>query len=426
MNYEGLDSKSLVLNLLGQDANIQVNKKILLTLGLEQAFYLSYLINQYKYFLAEGSLREDDSFYASNSDISLFSTLNNSQIQRVKKILVEKGFFKISIEGIPSVTYYYLNFEKILQIVASEKTNLELAYKNVYQNETINFEISSEESISLLEKLTYKELRFFCKENKIKYNGNDTKRDLIYKIVENKNPSLLSTAYFSTVDDISTTSGSEIRPLSKMGCSEDPSGFKTRPLVDTKSIPNLKQIKQKKNHDHEEHDLDLDFEKIFHELGVNYTKMNQESIERLLQKMKPYEVEHYIRELYKNIKENPDVKNVNALFSAKIQRQECQINTVKKEELKKIETIENHKKNYTKEEIRKELQKYNILEQKNLFKKVKEKFSKTTTQEEAEFMFNYIGDNILNSASLTHLRRQWIEVLFPLEKLEEIKTEERS
>ncbi|EIJ71936.1 hypothetical protein HMPREF1049_0113 [Fusobacterium necrophorum subsp. funduliforme ATCC 51357] len=172
---------------------------------------------------------------------------------------------------------------------------------------------------------------------------------------------------------------------------------------------------KKRNHDHEEHDLELDFEKIFHELGVNYTKMNQESIERLLQKMKPYEVEHYIRELYKNIKENPDVKNVNALFSAKIQRQECQINTVKKEELKKIETIENHKKNYTKEEIRKELQKYNILEQKNLFKKVKEKFSKTTTQEEAEFMFNYIGDNILNSASLTHLRRQWIEVLFPSE-----------
>lgn len=412
MNYEGLDSKSLVLNLLGQDANIQVNKKILLTLGLEQAFYLSYLINQYKYFLAEGSLREDDSFYASNSDISLFSTLSNSQIQRVKKILVEKGFFKISIEGIPSVTYYYLNFEKILQIVATEKTNLELAYKNVYQNETINFEISSQESIFLLEKLTYKELRFFCKENKIKYNGNDTKRDLIYKIVGNKNPSLLSTPYFSTVDVISSTSGSEIRPLSKMRGSEEVSGSKTRPLVDAKSIPNLKQIKQKKNHDHEEHDLD--FEKIFHELGVNYTKTNQESIEKLLQKMKPYEVEQYIRELYKNIKENPDVKDVNALFSVKIQRQELQINTIKQEESKKTETVKNYKKNYTKEEIRKELQKYNILEQKNLFEKVKEEFSKTTTEEETKYMLDYIGDDILGN-SLSYLRREWIKVLFPSE-----------
>ncbi len=39
-----LDSKNLVLNLLGTDANIQINKKILLTLKLEEAFFLSYLI----------------------------------------------------------------------------------------------------------------------------------------------------------------------------------------------------------------------------------------------------------------------------------------------------------------------------------------------------------------------------------------------
>lgn len=413
MNYQGLDSKNLVLNLLGQDANIQVNKKILLTLGLEEAFYLSYLINQYKYFLAEGSLREDDSFYASNSDISLFTTLNNSQIQRGKKSLIEKEFFKISIEGIPFVTYYYLNFEKILQIVASEKTNLELAYKNVYQNETINFEISSQESIFLLEKLTYKELRFFCKENKIKYSGNDTKRHLIYKIVENKNPSLLSTPYFFTVDDISSTSGSEIRPLSKMGGSEELSGSKTRPLVDAKSIPNLKQInqEQKKNHDHEEHELDFHFEKIFHELGVHYTKTNKESIEKLLQKMKPYEVERYIRELHKNLKENPDVKDVNALFSVKIQRQECQINTPKKEEVETSKS-EVKKTTYTREDIKNELSKYNVLHQRSLFEKVKEEFLKVASKEDTEYLFNVIEDDITGFTSLTQLKREWIKVLF--------------
>lgn len=412
MNYQGLDSKNLVLNLLGQDANIQVNKKILLTLGLEEAFYLSYLINQYKYFLAEGSLREDDSFYASNSDISLFTTLNNSQIQRGKKSLIEKEFFKISIEGIPSVTYYYLNFEKILQIVASEKTNLELAYKNVY-NETINFEISSQESIFLLEKLTYKELRFFCKENKIKYSGNDTKRHLIYKIVENKNPSLLSTPYFFTVDDISSTSGSEIRPLSKMGGSEELSGSKTRPLVDAKSIPNLKQInqEQKKNHDHEEHELDFHFEKTFHELGVHYTKTNKESIEKLLQKMKPYEVERYIRELHKNLKENPDVKDVNALFSVKIQRQECQINTPKKEEVETSKS-EVKKTTYTREDIKNELSKYNVLHQRSLFEKVKEEFLKVASKEDTEYLFNVIEDDITGFTSLTQLKREWIKVLF--------------
>ena len=36
-----LNSKNLVLNLLGTDANIQINKKILLILKLEEAFFLS-------------------------------------------------------------------------------------------------------------------------------------------------------------------------------------------------------------------------------------------------------------------------------------------------------------------------------------------------------------------------------------------------
>ena len=34
-----LDSKNLVLNLLGTDANIQINKKILLTLKLEGVIF---------------------------------------------------------------------------------------------------------------------------------------------------------------------------------------------------------------------------------------------------------------------------------------------------------------------------------------------------------------------------------------------------
>ena len=212
----------------------------------------------------------------------------------------------------------------------------------------------------------------------------------------------------------SSTSRCEIQTLRENRELNIPGVSKIHPLVDEKTDTNQDiNQEQKKNHDHEEHDLELDFEKIFHELGVNYTKTNKESIEKLLQKMKSYEVERYIRELYQNIKENPDVKDINALFSAKIQRQECQINTPRKE---KVETSKHEvKKTYTREDIKKELQKYNILEQKNIFEKVKEEFSKVTTEEEAKFLFDYIGDDILNSTSLTHLRRQWIEVLFTLE-----------
>jgi len=51
----------------------------------EEAFFLSYLIDQYKYFEREGKLREDGSFYTSNMDIAWCTTVNNSQRASVKK-----------------------------------------------------------------------------------------------------------------------------------------------------------------------------------------------------------------------------------------------------------------------------------------------------------------------------------------------------
>lgn len=426
-----IDAETIVLNTFGEEAHYILNSVLLYTYGLEQSFFLTYLMNQYRLYKKEERLRSDKSFYLTNQKISLYTTISEYKIQTLKKFAIENDLIQVVQEGMPSKTYYYINFEKILKIAMTDKTLSELAYLYAYEHhfteEKTDFDIplNNIEDIEVLKKETVKFLRLFCKQNGISYTGNDRKETLIQKIIEKKNPDLLNLeksleSPFFTVDEKidhqwtenSSTSEQEIRPLQENEGLNASSGRKNHPLVDEKTDTNQDiNQDQKKNHDHEEHDLDLDFEKIFHELGVNYTKMNQESIERLLQKMKPYEVERYIRELYKNIKENPEVKNANALFCVKIQRQECQINTVKQEKPKKIETVENHKKNYTREEIRKELQKYNTLEQKNLFEKVKEEFSKTTTEEEAKYMFDYIEDDILGN-SLTYLRKEWIKVLF--------------
>ena len=273
-----LDSKNLVLNLLGTDANIQINKKILLTLKLEEAFFLSYLIDQYKYFEREGKLREDGSFYTSNMDIALYTTFNNSQIARVKKSGVEKGLFKISLEDSRTKSYYYLNFDKILEMIGTEKSNMELAYKSRFDSEKIDLEINNLEDIENLKKFTFNELRFYCKENKIKYSGNDKKDNLIKKIIENKNPNLISRAHFSTVNDISFTSEQKNRSLTKNGKLED--GVSDILLtVSEKSITNQEQINQEQNtcHVHEKNKKDEKIENIFHELGINYTDTNEAS-----------------------------------------------------------------------------------------------------------------------------------------------------
>ena len=344
-----LDSKNLVLNLLGTDANIQINKKILLTLKLEEAFFLSYLIDQYKYFEREGKLREDGSFYTSNMDIALYTTFNNSQIARVKKSGVEKGLFKISLEDSRTKSYYYLNFDKILEMIGTEKSNMELAYKSRFDSEKIDLEINNLEDIENLKKFTFNELRFYCKENKIKYSGNDKKDNLIKKIIENKNPNLISKSHFSTVNDISFTSEQKNRSLTKNGKLED--GVSDISLtVSEKSITNQEQINQEQNtcHVHEKNKKDEKIESIFHELGINYTDTNEASCLLILNEFNGNKIllERYLINIYKQLERLTNIKNLAALFSKKLKEIDYSlINKIKKENKNNIEkTLENQKK----------------------------------------------------------------------------------
>ena len=351
-----LDSKNLVLNLLGTDANIQINKKILLTLKLEEAFFLSYLIDQYKYFEREGKLREDGSFYTSNMDIALYTTFNNSQIARVKKSGVEKGLFKISLEDSRTKSYYYLNFDKILEMIGTEKSNMELAYKSRFDSEKIDLEINNLEDIENLKKFTFNELRFYCKENKIKYSGNDKKDNLIKKIIENKNPNLISKSHFSTVNDISFTGEQKNRSLTKNGKLED--GVSDISLtVSEKSITNQEQINQEQNtcHVHEKNKKDEKIESIFHKLGINYTDTNEASCLLILNEFEDNKIllEKYLLIIHKQLEKLTNIKNLAALFSKKLKEIDYSlINKIKKENKDNIEKILEEQKKIKDEERR--------------------------------------------------------------------------
>ena len=345
-----LNSKNLVLNLLGTDANIQINKKILLILKLEEAFFLSYLIDQYKYFEREGKLREDGSFYTSNMDIALYTTFNNSQIARVKKAGLEKNLFRISLEDSRTKSYYYLNFDKILEMIGTEKSNMELAYKSRFDSEKIDIEINNLEDIENLKKFTFNELRFYCKVNKIKYSGNDKKDNLIKKIIENKNPNLFEKAHFSTVNDISFTSEQKNRSLTKNGkLKDDVSDISL--TVSEKSITNQEQINQEQNtchvHENGKNKKDKEIEKLFHEFGINYTDTNEASCLLILNEFEGNKIllEKYLLIIHKQLERLTNIKNLAALFSKKLKEIDYSlINKIKKENEDNIEKILENKK----------------------------------------------------------------------------------
>lgn len=365
-----IDSKSFVLNTLSQDASWITNKKIFFTLGHQLTQVLVYLIDQYKYFEANNALRKDGSFYISNIDLQVYNTMNESQIQTLKKKGVEEGIFKISLEGIPVKSYYYLNFDKIAEIGATDKTNNELALEYFKKTTGVDIElqVSNEEDILNLNKLSYKELRFYCKRNNITYTGkHKTKNSLLELILNKQCPELLK-ADFSTVDDISSTSGqrnihcetSVDEKISTSGqknihCEEIASSeiqwTENRPLVDEISAHNQEQINQEHTchvHENEKNKKDLEIEKIFHELGINYTDTNESSCLSILNEFNGDKIllERYLISIYKQLERLTNIKNLAALFSKKLKEIDYPlINKIKKENKNNIEkTSENQKK----------------------------------------------------------------------------------
>ena len=236
-------------------------------------------------------------------------------------------------------------------MIGTEKSNMELAYKSRFDSEKIDIEINNLEDIENLKKFTFNELRFYCKENKIKYSGNDKKDNLIKKIIENKNPNLFEKVHFSTVNDISFTSEQKNRSLTKNGKLKD--GVSDISLtVSEKSITNQEQINQKQNtchvHENGKNKKDKEIEKLFHEFGINYTDTNEASCLLILNEFDGNKIllEKYLRNIHKQLERLTNIKNLAALFSKKLKEIDYSlVNKIKKENKDNIEKIlENQKK----------------------------------------------------------------------------------
>lgn len=91
---------------------------------------------------------------------------------------------------------------------------------------------------------------------------------------------------------------------------------------------------------HEEHDI---FEILFKQLKINFTATNQKSVAKLLKTMSMDEVKNYLEETYKNLKLNPDIKNLPGAFSKKIALGERQENLSNSKN--KVEEFEISEKN---------------------------------------------------------------------------------
>lgn len=326
---KGINYENILYDTLSQEANLFVNKKLLAQLESDLALFISFLIDKGRYHKLNDGLTEDGFFYATNEDIYLFTRIPRKRIVKLKKqgAELELFFIKKSSSSFNGATYYKLNFEKILEIISSDKTAMELAYEaSIPITEEVGY---SEETIM---KLSYRDLKLVCKKLKISYKGTDRKINLIEKILENQGLNKLTPEV--------STGGQE-----KCQLVDTRSANRLTPKVPQKKSKEKNQIEKnqiEKNQIMEEDDFENDFfENLFKEFGINFTKTNKDSVLRIRKHLSLQDTESYLRETYIAIKENKDVKNIAALFSTKIAKEERQINSKKnKEYTEKNDTIE--------------------------------------------------------------------------------------
>lgn len=117
MSNNNINWDIIFINTLSQDANLFINKKILAKYGLDLAVFISFIANQYNYFLTTNQLTEDKMFSITDNEIFLSSGIPYNRIKKLKKQAQELSLISISDKN-----YYQINFELLLQII-SEKTN---------------------------------------------------------------------------------------------------------------------------------------------------------------------------------------------------------------------------------------------------------------------------------------------------------------
>lgn len=342
------DKNEKIYDLLTQDSFFILNRKLNSCIGLVLGAFLVFLLDKEKYHKYNNELTKDGYFYATDMDIMLMTGLTSSQVSKLKKEAEEKEFVAVKKEGIPLKTYYKVNLQKINDILNLNKSAIELSYQRITEEDIPNLLNVSE---NILINLSFRDLRFICKKFRVKYYGTNTKQQMIENILEakekiasgeteteDKQNKKVSNEILS-IQDLRNLTFKNLRSICKENnityTGQDTKSILVNKIADFKGFiepeTDEEPIKPEISSTTETEAIDTDFKKIFESFDIAYTFKNQEAIKKLRKVMSDKDIKDYLIETYNNIKATPGVKNIGALFTAKIFKGERQILAVKKE-----------------------------------------------------------------------------------------------
>lgn len=111
-------NNSYISELLATDGYIQVNKKLIKTLGLHEAIIIGELCSEYNYWKIKGDLVED-SFYSTRDNIEENTGLSEHYQRKAIENLIAAEIVSVVKRGIPAKNYYRIDFDKLLTLLTT-------------------------------------------------------------------------------------------------------------------------------------------------------------------------------------------------------------------------------------------------------------------------------------------------------------------
>lgn len=123
----------MIIDLLANNGYIVLNKTVMKVIGLHEAILLGELCSEYVYWRKRDEL-EDGYFYSTRENIEEQTMLSVYQQRKAIKNLKKKGILETKEFGMPLKTWYFINEEKLYEIVAEsglKSSSLKTAHQDV-------------------------------------------------------------------------------------------------------------------------------------------------------------------------------------------------------------------------------------------------------------------------------------------------------
>ena len=121
-------------NLLSSSSFLIVNKKLARQVGLKEAILLADLISKEQYFI-ENNMLDDGWFFNTSENIEKDTTLSRHKQSIAIKKLIDNGFIKTKLKGLPASLHFKIIDNKILNFLkTSNEENTKLHNKKFKTN----------------------------------------------------------------------------------------------------------------------------------------------------------------------------------------------------------------------------------------------------------------------------------------------------